>query len=113
MGAEQLIVVWTSGDREVALNMMFMYLLNGKKNGWWDEIKLVIWGPSAGLVAEDKLIQEKISEGLELGITIEACRACAERYEAADHLEGMGVDVKYMGEPLTAYIKSNNYVITF
>ncbi|MFW6378145.1 MAG: DsrE family protein [Bacillota bacterium] len=113
MAKERLNVLWTSGDKDVALNMMFMYILNSIKHDWWEEVNLIIWGPSAKLVAEDRKIQEKIAEGLELGITIEACRACASNYNAADRLEEMGIEVKYMGEPSTAYIKSDSKVITF
>ncbi len=29
-----LVVVWTSGDREVALEIVFMYTLNSKLKGW-------------------------------------------------------------------------------
>lgn len=113
MTNKRLNVLWTTGDREVALNMMFMYSLNSIKHEWWQEVNLIIWGPSAKLVAEDQLIQEKIKEGLDLGITIEACRACASNYNVADKLEEMGIDVKYMGEPLTDYIKGDSNLITF
>ena len=34
---EKLVILWTSGDREVALKMVFMYTYNAKKYGWWDE----------------------------------------------------------------------------
>lgn len=113
MTEEKLNVLWTSGDKEVALNMMFMYILNSIKHDWWEEVNLIIWGPSAKLAAEDRKIQEKIEEGLELGITIEACRACASNYNVADRLEEMGIEVKYMGQPLTSYLKGEGKVITF
>lgn len=32
---DELIILWTSGDKEVALNMVFMYALNSKLNKWW------------------------------------------------------------------------------
>ena len=30
----ELVVLWTSGDRDVALKMVFMYTLNSKLKGW-------------------------------------------------------------------------------
>lgn len=45
--SDRLMVIWSSGDREVALKMVFMYTRNAKIKGWWDEVKLVVWGPSA------------------------------------------------------------------
>jgi hypothetical protein len=52
--SEKLVVLWTSGDPEVAKKMVFMYTYNAKKHGWWEDITLVVWGPSAKLLAEDK-----------------------------------------------------------
>ncbi len=49
---EKLVVVWTGGDREVALKMVFMYSFNSKKRGWWNVVTLIVWGPSASLLAE-------------------------------------------------------------
>ena len=53
-GNEKMVIVWTSGDREVALKMVFMYTLNAKTRGWWEDITLVVWGPSAKLLTEDE-----------------------------------------------------------
>ena len=39
---ENLVIVWTSGDIEVAENMVYMYTLNAKKHNWWKEIVFII-----------------------------------------------------------------------
>ena len=57
---EKLFVLWSSGDREVAKKMVFMYTLNAKLKGWWNDISLIVWGPSAKLVSEDKGLQAGI-----------------------------------------------------
>jgi hypothetical protein len=41
---DSLVVLWTSGDREVALNMVFKYTLNSKLKNWWSEVRLIVWG---------------------------------------------------------------------
>lgn len=110
---EKLVILWTSGDRDVALKMVFMYTLAAKKSGWWKEITFIVWGPSQKLLCEDPEIQEYIPKFLEAGIVMEACLACANMYEVADDLEELDIDVIYMGVPLTEYIKSDSKVITF
>ena len=36
MGAEdRLVILWTSGDKEVAEKMVFMYTINAKQYEWW------------------------------------------------------------------------------
>ena len=112
-GADRLAVVWTSGDRDVALKMVFMYVYNGKRNGWWDEIALIVWGPSSKLLSEDVELQEQLAMMKDVGVEVVACRACAEQYGVAEKLEELGVEVVYMGQPLTAMLKSDWEVVTF
>ena len=42
----------------LAFLMVFMYAYNAQKNGWWDQVTLLIWGPSSKLTSEDAEIQE-------------------------------------------------------
>ena len=109
----KLHVLWTTGDKEVALNMIFMYVLNAKKNGWWKEVNLIVWGPSARLIAEEPVISGEIVELIHAGIHIEACKACADTYGVSSILSSMGIDVKYMGVTLTEYLKSDEKLVTF
>jgi hypothetical protein len=108
-----LVVLWTSADREVALKMAFMYTLNAKKNGWWKDITLIVWGPSARLASEDREIQEHLKAMKEQGIVLEACKACTDMYGVSEELSELGVDIKWMGVPLTDYLKGNYKVLTF
>jgi len=110
---DKLIVLWTSSNKEVAVNMVFMYTLNAKIKEWWKEVCLIIWGPSSELLSEDVELQKYIVKMKEAGVEIEACKACSDSYGVSSLLEGFGIDVKYMGEPLTEYLKKGYKVITF
>jgi hypothetical protein len=101
----KLAVLWTSGDPEVAEKMAFMYTLNAKKQGWFDEVVLIVWGPSAKLLAENKMLQDYVKKMQEAGIKVEACIACARMYEVDGKLKEMAIDVKGMGVPLSNYLK--------
>jgi hypothetical protein len=110
---EKLVVLWTSGDREVALKMVFMYTLNAKLRGWWKDVTLIVWGPSTKLLSEDKDLQNYISTIKDSGVELQACKACTDEYGVTEALEKLGIEVIYMGEPLTAYLKEDLKVITF
>lgn len=110
---DELYVMWTSGDREVALKMVFMYTLNSRLKAWWPHVTLIIWGPSAKLLTEDEELQEKVRTMLHAGVAIVACKACSDAYGASAFLEGLGVEVKYMGQPLTQLLKDRKTLITF
>ncbi|MBD3289348.1 DsrE family protein [candidate division KSB1 bacterium] len=109
----KLAVLWTSGDPEVAHKVCFMYTHNAKKQGWFDEVVLIVWGPSAKLLAEDSSLQTKIAAMKKDGVILEACKACADMYEVSGNLEKLGIDVKYMGVPLSDMLKQDWKVLTF
>ena len=109
----RLCVVWTSADPDVAKNVCFMYTLNAKKAGWFDEVHLVVWGPSAKLLAEDETIQAEVAAMQKVGVVTEACVSCARRYGVEQRLKELGLDVKSMGKPLSDRLKDDWKVITF
>jgi hypothetical protein len=109
----RLAVLWTSGDREVALKVAFMYTLNAKRQSWFDDVTLIVWGPSAKLLSEDAELQGEIQGMAEAGVEVVACKACADSYGVSDALSGMGIDVKYMGRPLTDMLQGDWEVVTF
>jgi len=108
---KSLVVLWSSADREVALKMAFMYTRNAKRQGWWEDVILIVWGPSARLLSEDGELREKVKEIKALGVALEACKACTDMYGVSEALEELGVDVKYMGTPLTEYLKEDRAVL--
>ena len=109
----RLAVLWTSGDPEVADKVAFMYTLNAKKQGWFDEVTLIVWGPSAKLLSENADLQSQVAEMAQVGVEILACRACADSYGVSEALEGFGIEVKFMGQPLTEILKGDWQVLTF
>ena len=111
--ADRLVVLWTSGDRDVAMNMVFMYALNAKRAGWWEDVTFIVWGPSAKLLSGDAELQAELEKMKTAGIVLEACIACADRYGVTGKLRELGVDVKGMGKPLTEYIKEGRRILTF
>lgn len=109
-----LNILWTSGDVEVAKNMAFMYTLNAKIHGWFEDITFIIWGPSSKLLASNEDLQMQIKKFIDVGINVRACKACADSYHVSDTLENLGISVEYMGQPLTEMIKdSSQKLITF
>jgi hypothetical protein len=110
---DKLAVLWTSADREVALKMVFMYTYNSKLKGWWDDVTLIIWGPSAKLLSKDTELQDYVKKAQKVGVKVQACRACSDMYEVTEKLEALDIEVIYMGEPLTNYLKNGWKVITF
>lgn len=109
----KLAVVWTSGDSEVAHKVCFMYTQAAKKAGWFDEVMLIVWGPSSRLLAGDKELQAAVEKMMDSGIDVQACVVCADMYGVADRLRAMGITVRPMGKPLSDMLKTDWKVLTF
>lgn len=110
----KLVVLWTSDDPYVAERVALMYTHAAKTAKWFDEVDLIIWGPSAKLTAENLKIQEKLKAMQKDGVTIEACIVCAKAYQVVDDLKGLGFEVKGMGKPLSGHLKNEKAkVLTF
>lgn len=110
--SDKLVVVWTSGDKEVAMKMVFMYTYNAMKQAWWDDVTLLVWGPSSKLLSQDKDLQDYVKKMKESGVHVMACKACADQYGVANKLTDLGIIVKYAGQDLTKFIKERK-VVTF
>jgi len=108
-----IVVIWTSKDRDVALEVVFPYTLNSKLREWWNEVTLVVWGPSTKLLSHDIELQKYIKKIRESGVVLEACKACADNYGVSSKMEELGINVRYMGEATTGYIKEGRSIITY
>ncbi|NIN73195.1 MAG: DsrE family protein [Gemmatimonadetes bacterium] len=93
--------------------MVFMYTLNAKRRSWFDEVQLIVWGPSSKLLSVDEELQAAVAEMGDAGVELVACKACADSYGVSGELEELGVEVKYMGVPLTEMLKGDRVVVTF
>ena len=111
-GTKQLII-WSSGDREVALKMVFMYTYNCQKRKWMDKVRLLVWGTSTKLLSVDQELQEGIKKMKEAGVELWACKACADLYGVSKKLESLGVKVHYTGKLLADMQKNGWFVLTF
>jgi hypothetical protein len=111
--ADKLVVLWTSGDPDVAEKVALLYAHAARTKHWFGEVVLVVWGPSAKLLSENLELQEKVRAMQHDGVVLEACVVCADSYQVTGELRTLGFDVKGMGEPLTNYLKGGAKVLTF
>ncbi len=108
-----VFVVWSSADPEVARKLVFMYTRNAMIHGWWARVRLIVWGPSAKLLAEDPDLQDELVAVAGEGVELLACKRCADDYGVSERLEALGIRVIYMGVPLTEMLKTGWRQLTF
>jgi len=107
-------VVWTSADPDVAHRMVLMYMHASQNAGWFDENRVIVWGPSARLLAGDKDLQAKVKAMMKDGVKFQACVVCADMYGVTPMLRDMGLEVKAMGKSLSRLLQDDGWkVMTF
>jgi hypothetical protein len=111
--ADTLVVLWSSGDPEVAEKACLMYTNAAKKYSWFKEVILIVWGPSEKLLVENSMLKEKVASMKKEGVIVEACVACSDMYGVTNDLKVCQVDVKGMGVPLTHYLKRGYKIVSF
>ena len=70
-------ILWYSDDPMVAERVALMYTGVAKTYKLFEDVSVIVWGPSAKLVTENKEIQAKLKEMMGEGISINACVTCA------------------------------------
>ncbi len=112
MKKDKLNILWTTDNKDTVFNMLSMYAINSKKHNWWKEVNVIIWGAAAKLAGNDTQVQTEVLEMFQYGISVEACKDCCDNYGVTELLSKLGVNVRYMGEPLTEYLKADEKIIT-
>ena len=108
----RLLVLWANGDKQTSLHMVFMYSINSRLKGWWDEVVLLLWGSPSQLTATDADVQAEIARAKAAGVRVIACKKCAENLGVVEQLEQQGIEVFYTGQFLTDWLKSGDRVLS-
>ncbi|HRF56481.1 MAG TPA: DsrE family protein [Campylobacterales bacterium] len=101
----KLLILWSSGDIEVANKMVLMYGGVMMARGYWDEAVLMIWGPSVKLLCENQALVQKVDEIKASGVSVCACIACVDDYGLRERYEAMNIDVIHTGAVMTELLK--------
>lgn len=105
-------ILWTTNNKETAMNMICLYAHNAKLKGWIENVQILIWGASQELVAKDTEVQEKIRQMIADGVEVIACQKCAENLGVVDTLKSCDMKIYYTGELLSSWVKSGESIIS-
>ena len=109
----KLLIVWSSQDPEVAKKLILLYGSVMLERNYWDEATIMLWGPSAKLLAEDEELQRRVKIVQETGVRFNACVVCTDEYGVSKRLQNMDIELIHTGEILTNALQSDRKVITF
>ena len=110
---DKLLIVWSTAEIEVAKKMVLLYSSVILPRGYWDQAHLMIWGPSAKLLAENEALQEMVSQIKATGVELSCCVVCSDEYGVSETLATLGIEMIHTGELLTDALKKDWKVVTF
>lgn len=108
---DNLLIVWTNGDIEVANKFPLLYSSVILDRGYWKSAHLMLWGPSIKLAKDNKQIQEQLLKIQKTGVKMSACIVCVEDYESTSTLEKLNIEVTHTGELLTKALKDDSWAV--
>ena len=102
MNNKILVIISTSDAGKAHTGAM--YALNALKNGWMEEVKIILFGPAQDLLLEDAELQKMLKEYQEIEEAVVACKFISDRDEKSEQLTEIGIQVEYVGEMISNYI---------
>lgn len=109
---DKILIVWSSGDIEVAEKMVLMYSGVMMERNYWQEAILMVWGASVKLLAQNKTLQEKVKKIQASGVKVYACVACVGEYGVKDIYDCMNIEIVHTGVVMTDCLKDGWRTIT-
>ena len=109
----KLLIVWSTSEIEVVKKMILLYGSVILPREYWDEAHIMIWGPSAKVLAENVELQALVKQVQETGVTFSCCVVCSDDYGVTEKLASLGIDMTHTGEMLTESLQNDWKVITF
>ena len=107
-----LHIIWTNADPVTSENMVMMYAGNSMRNGWWDRVTVVMWGPTQTLFLENGKIRASVRKAEEAGVEFSACISCSNILGITEDLQNENIETVRWGQKLTLLLQNNKHVIT-
>ncbi len=98
---------------EVAKKLILLYGSVALPRNYWDEVHIMVWGPSAKLLAENKELQMMVKKVQDTGVGFSCCVVCSDDYGVTNTLGSLGIEMTHTGERLTESLQNDWKVITF
>lgn len=107
----KLLIVWKSENEIDIHNFIIPYAYNAKKQEWFEDVEVLIWGASQEKINQTPLIQQRVQNLVKNEILVKACKMCSDKLEATETLQSLGVEVVYTGVYLTEKLNDPNYKV--
>lgn len=109
--ASKVLIVLSTGEKEKALTGL-LYATNAIAHKWLEDVRVFFFGPFEKLLAEDSEIQQQAAQLIEYQQPM-ACKGISDDQGVSDQLSRLGVDVQYIGQPISQALNDGYVPMVF
>ncbi|MGB9666325.1 MAG: hypothetical protein ACPL2N_03340 [Candidatus Cryosericum sp.] len=104
----KVLIILSTAEREKAIAGL-MYAQTTHDNHWFDDVRIVLFGPFERLLAEDEEVRKLGAELFKVTARPMACDAFAEDVVVSDAIKSLGCELDQASGIISEYIR-NGYV---
>ncbi|MCX6097453.1 MAG: hypothetical protein NTZ77_03065 [Caldiserica bacterium] len=104
----KILIILSTAEREKAMAGL-MYAQNAHDNHWFDDVRVVLFGPFERLLAEDEEIRVLGAELFKVTAHPMACDSFAEDAVVSNAIKSLGCEIDQVGGIISECIR-NGYV---
>ena len=109
---QKILVIVSTENKEKALGAL-VFAQNSIKNGRFEDTKLILFGPSEKLVAEDPALQGIVSDIVSMKGEPVACKFISDMHDISSKLTSIGFKIEYVGDPIGRLINEGYLPMVF
>ncbi|MCL4478451.1 MAG: hypothetical protein M1381_05030 [Deltaproteobacteria bacterium] len=109
---QKVLVIVSTENREKALGAL-VFVQNSLKNGRFEDLKLILFGPSEKLASADQALQSIIADIVSMKGNPIACKAISDMHNIGKELTSLGFKLEYVGDPIGQFINDGYLPMVF
>ncbi len=108
----KILVIISTAEREKAIAGL-MYARNTRENHWFDDVRVVLFGPIEHLIAEDKELYDLGLETFKIVVRPVACKAFADKQKVSAALKEIGCEIDQVSGIISECIRTGYVPLVF
>ncbi len=109
---QKVLVIISTENKENALGAL-MFVQNSIKNKRFEDLKLILFGPSEKLASTDQALQSIIADIVSMNGSPVACKAISDMHNIGKELTSLGFKLEYVGDPIGQFINDGYLPMVF
>ena len=108
----KILIILSTAERDKAMAGL-MLAKNTQENHWFDEVRVVLFGPVERLLSEDKEMADLGRDVIKVAARPVACKAFADDKPVSESLLSLGCEIEQVGGIIAEYIRNGFVPLVF